>query len=990
MSFNPGGRYHRGGMHDGDAMRGIFGGVPRGAVNNNKRGSIDGLAARQAAVAEAYERAQKEKQVRAQRSNQVPETSLPQISPRANNSNFYQQQGVPAPPSYAQYNRREVPVARAPAPPSPVPMPDPDSSSSKLLSLVSAISNRLSSSEDQMSSLEANLDALNSNQSSLSLQISNMPTNDIITDLKLSIESTKSTLAEASKSAAAATADVNKLGLQVFEQQTNINSVLDLSKTVEQSNMVLDNLRLSVDELNSDRPMIKSIDNDISTFRREFHSRLAEESEFRDSVTKKNQVLFNELVRLGENVEKDRGNNRQELTEMAGIMTTVEKRLKSTEDGLDRSTKAHGNKLVNLDASMNTIENSMQAFGRDVQKVAGAVMEEQRARKNATDNLGSAIDDIRGAVSDRLGAAVANIDGKMSTMEEQIRSAMEGVRLESERGRSFISEEIKTVQRSVHEEATSRTQLEVELTTKIATSTEEMKTAVSDFQSQVNEQIAAMRNEETELAMQNVKNQEDIKNGMALLEKELYEMQSQANARVDRTRSALEEVLRAEIQSRQNNMNSLEGRVRDIVEDCMASLESVQSEGRMSVDALANRINSMEVSLTKLMDGKISVIEEAVAARQNAQEDVNKSFEVHFEKIEKQEVEEHVERVNAEDEIIGRVKVVEDRVEGEIEDIRQRVQKTRTEVKENVRELGELVDTRCTKVESDTIELRQMTKATENNLEIFNKVTNNNFEMVREDIVANRGAIDKVEEGVMDVDNKVGINNTITGAVDFVVGSFEGNERLTKEDEMKKFFMQYVAESEAKLVEKENERERRSKEEFERQVQSVRDVLETERVQMQEDFERKVETERKAGLEREEKIKDELLSSMVEREVTASVAVCVEGLVTGVAERISMEESEEQRIRSEQDRERLEKELAAEKERAGRLQDRLEELSVVVNERERLEGIEWSKILAGDNGIGTEGEIQVDGADLFDDQGAKLVKSNNAEVKGKFPRKEDL
>ena len=115
--------------------------------------------------------------------------------------------------------------------------------------------------------------------------------------------------------------------------------------------------------------MIQSIDNEVSNFRREFHSRLADESEFRDSMQKKNQVLFNELVRLGEAVEKDRSSGRSELVEMAGSLDGVEKRLKSAEEALDRTNKAPGSKLINVDAAVNNLENLISSFGRDTQQV---------------------------------------------------------------------------------------------------------------------------------------------------------------------------------------------------------------------------------------------------------------------------------------------------------------------------------------------------------------------------------------------------------------------------------------------------------------------------------------------------------------------------------------------------------------------------------------------------------------------------------------------
>ena len=116
---------------------------------------------------------------------------------------------------------------------------------------------------------------------------------------------------------------------------------------------------------------------------------------------------------------------------------------------------------------------------------------------------------------------------------------------------------------------------------------------------------------------------EDMKNLVLDLERQVYENTSVSNSRIDRTRVALEEVIRAEIHSRQNSVGTLEGRVRDIVQDCMSSLEAVGNEGRMAADALANRVNLLESGLTSVINGKISVVEEAVAARNHDQNEVN-------------------------------------------------------------------------------------------------------------------------------------------------------------------------------------------------------------------------------------------------------------------------------------------------------------------------------------------------------------------------------
>jgi hypothetical protein len=423
-----------------------------------------------------------------------------------------------------------------------------DANTSKLLQLFSNVAERLSATENQQSSLDGNLDVLNNNQSQLQMTVSSLPTAEQLADLKMQLESQKQTLGSSTALANSAQQEVNKLGLQVFEQQTKLTSLLDMGKSLEQSSMLMDELRLTVDEMKQNQPNVKSMENDVSSFRREFHSRLAEESEFRDTVNKKNQVMFNELVRLGETLEKDRGAGRSEINEMAGIVTAVEKRLKSTEDTVDRSTKAHGSKLIGLDGAVNTLENAITSFGRDVQQIATSLGAEQKVRKNAVENRPNAQDDIRSGVQDLMNSTVANNDRKMATLEEQLRSTMEGVRNESERGRKFIEDQIGGVAKSVSNETASRTASVSDLSVKLVQVEESMKAVVNDVREDVVERLQQSKKEETELAIESLKNQEDIKGHLAIMEKEVYETQSQTNARIDRTRAALEEVLRAEIQ----------------------------------------------------------------------------------------------------------------------------------------------------------------------------------------------------------------------------------------------------------------------------------------------------------------------------------------------------------------------------------------------------------------------------------------------------------
>lgn len=128
----------------------------------------------------------------------------------------------------------------------------------------------------------------------------------------------------------------------------------------------------------------------------------------------------------------------------------------------------------------------------------------------------------------------------------------------------------------------------------------------------------------------------------------------------------------------------------------------------MAVDALANRVNSLEVSMMKVIEGKITVVEEAVAARQNEQENVNNSIHNDLGMIRQKEEAEHNQRVQKEDAIVERVTVVEDRVEGEIDDVRKRVIKAHTETTEQVATLETAVSKRCDITEDNFKEIKEL------------------------------------------------------------------------------------------------------------------------------------------------------------------------------------------------------------------------------------------------------------------------------------------
>ncbi|GMH80936.1 hypothetical protein TL16_g08757 [Triparma laevis f. inornata] len=833
--------------------------------------------------------------------------------------------------------------------------PSSDSGSSRMLQIVTSMSQRISESENDLSKLSKDLSSLTNNQASVNMKLASFPTMEQMASLKQQFESNTTVMNEAATNANQAHVEVNKLGLQLFEQNTKVNSLVELGKDFDKSSMQLDSLRLEVDELKGSQPMLKSIDNDVSQFRREFHARLAEESEFRDSMQKKNQVLFNELVRLGESVEKDRGNGRAEISEMGGILTGVEKRLKSAEDMLDRTNKAHGGKLVNLDATLNTYENAISAFGRDVQNLAGSVAEERKVRKNAVDNLTGAMDEIRGAVSDRLGGVIKNVDGRMMALEEQIRGTVDGVRNDSERSRNLLGDEIRTVAKNLGEEATSRQALNSELSLKINAANENTKQTLSAFRVDVNDQLLMFKAEENEMANQSMRQQEEIKRLMASLEKDVFETQTSTNGRIDRTRAALEEVLRAEIQSRQSNFSSLEGRVREIVGDCLTSVDSVSSESRMAVDALANRVNSLEVSMMKVIEGKITVVEEAVAARQNEQENVNNSIHNDLSMIRQKEEAEHNQRVQKEDAIVERVTVVEDRVEGEIDDVRKRVIKAHTETTEQVATLETAVSKRCDITEDNVKEIKELAVINKLNVTELTNTTSLSFDMVREDAVKSKTQIAGLKVDIGDVDDKIGINNLMTTGVDMVVGAIEKEEKAEAEHAMKTFFQDYVRESEAKLVAKEEERERLMKHTFEENMEKMEEKHKAQLVVLTEKMQAEIAEERRLENEANEKIRQDMRASIQDLEVKTTVTEVLLCAVAQVEEGIRAEEVLAADKKLKEEKAVMEAELAEERRRAEELTDKFEQLSVIVNEREKLEGQEWARILDESSYVGGGG-----------------------------------
>ena len=284
------GRRNRGqysSQYNGDAMRGVFGGMPRGMFNNEKRASIEGLAARQEAVAQAMERQQREKGQQKERSMlkrnrgaeamnginpanpEVPQSRdsrgmFPSISPRTveappfppggghselgNNAGFEDRYG-------RNQRGRAAAVRRPPAsaPGEPIATNGGggggNSYNDKVFEILSSVSSRLNANDDSVSSLQAHLSTLANSHSSMNMKVSSLPTSSQLNDLKQQLESNTALVNEASKKSNDSMVEVSKVSLQLFEQNNKLSQMEELSKDFEQTSMVLDSLRLNVDEL---------------------------------------------------------------------------------------------------------------------------------------------------------------------------------------------------------------------------------------------------------------------------------------------------------------------------------------------------------------------------------------------------------------------------------------------------------------------------------------------------------------------------------------------------------------------------------------------------------------------------------------------------------------------------------------------------------------------------------------------------------------------
>jgi len=144
----------------------------------------------------------------------------------------------------------------------------------------------------------------------------------------------------------------------------------------------------------------------------------------------------------------------------------------------------------------------------------------------------------------------------------------------------------------------------------------------------------------------------------------------------------------------------------------------------------------------------------------------------------------------------------------EITDTRERVEKARVEAIRQVQSVEDAFSKRYNAVDESIHGVQKVTEEHGVTIESLTQATNDNFERVRDDAVKSKLQINDLKREVGDVDDKIAINNVVTMGVETVAGCLEVEKREADELAMKKFFSDYVRESEAKLVEKEKAREK--------------------------------------------------------------------------------------------------------------------------------------------------------------------------------------
>ena len=270
-------------------------------------------------------------------------------------------------------------------------------------------------------------------------------------------------------------------------------------------------------------------------------------------MQKKNQVLFGEIVRLGEAQDKDRGFARTEITEIAGLLSNFEKRVSGSADTVDRISKDHGSKLVNIDGIINVLESGLNNFGRDMQKVAVSVAEEMKSRKQSDDAINNTLDEFRSATANRFSTIASSSDTSMRQLEEAIKHSMDSQRLEGERGRKVLSEELKALKVELGNQEFQRSALASSIHSEMASHTDELQHNINSLKQDTAETLSSFKAEEMEAIKKQMEQNEDMKTLVLDLERQVFENSSVANSRIDRTRIALEEVIRAEIQVRRED-----------------------------------------------------------------------------------------------------------------------------------------------------------------------------------------------------------------------------------------------------------------------------------------------------------------------------------------------------------------------------------------------------------------------------------------------------
>jgi len=531
------------------------------------------------------------------------------------------------------------------------------------------------------------------------------------------------------------------------------------------------------------------------------------ESEFRDELKKKNQVLFGEIVRLGEAQDRDRGFARTEITEIAGLLQNMEKRVAGSSEVIDRIGKDHSSKLVNIDGILNVLETGLNNFGRDMQKVANSVSEEMKSRKAADEQINNIIDEFRTSTSNKFSSLASSTSQTSRQLTETLTSLVDSARLESSRGLKNVSEEFKSLKSELAKEEQQRSALANAMRTEMASHSEQIHIDISTLKEETLSTLSDFRSEEMGAIKKQAVAHEEMRGIVGDLERQVYENTSVSNSRIDRTRIALEEVIRAEIQSRQNAVSKMEGRVRDIVQDCVASIEGVGNEGRMASDALANRVNLLETGLTNIINGKISVMEEAVAARNYDQNEVNVKVEEKLSEIVLGEEKEHKERIQVEQDLKSRVSTVEGRVDGEIRQVRHEADEHAIKGREELKVVREGLEEECKAISNHVDEVEVGVNANKKNLELLTDKTNENFKMVHLDSQQTNDDVRELGIAIGHTNDKIEVNNVLSKSIEITAGVLERESKEVEDGDKKKQFEQFVLDREKTVLAKEEARE---------------------------------------------------------------------------------------------------------------------------------------------------------------------------------------